>query len=179
MAKEIKKMAVFVGCTYTGTEVQLQGPINDVNQMRDLVVQRFGFEPSNIEFLTDAPDSTVMPTGANIRSALKMMFNRAEAGDVLFFHFSGHATRVPRSSVGDGEYEAIVPSDFNLILDEEFRELVSCLPEGASFTFLSDSCLANGFIDIKKDHIGPPMILFGGLMNFYLSAYILAYGKSR
>ncbi|KAL9232695.1 hypothetical protein vseg_007774 [Gypsophila vaccaria] len=148
-------MAVFAGCTYSGTEAQLQGPINDVSRMRDVLVQRFGFDLSNIEFMTDAPESTVMPTGANIRSALKRMFKRAQAGDLLFFHFSGHGTRDPKLD-GDGEDEAIVPCDFNLIFDEEFQKLLKWLPKGARFTFLSDSCISSGFIDTENDHSTTP-----------------------
>ncbi|KAK9671300.1 hypothetical protein RND81_12G020300 [Saponaria officinalis] len=152
MANRNKKMAVFAGCTYPGTEASLQGPINDVSRMRGVLIQRFGFKPSNIVFMTDAPDSTVMPTGANIRSALKLMFRSAQTGDHLFFHFSGHGTRIPRLD-GDGEDEAIVPCDFNLlILDEEMKKLMKWLPKGVCFTFLSDACISGGFIDKEDDH---------------------------
>lgn len=113
-----KKMAVLVGCNYPNTKNELHGCINDVLTMREVLIQRFGFDPTQIELLTDATGSgSVMPTGANIKSALNRMVDRAEPGDVLFFHYSGHGTRVPSMKPGHPfrQDEAIVPTDFNLI----------------------------------------------------------------
>lgn len=64
--------------------------------------------------MTDKPGSLIMPTGANIKKALSEMIGRAESGDVLFFHYSGHGTLIkPKNSLK--KEEAIVPCDFNLI----------------------------------------------------------------
>ncbi|KAE8689552.1 Metacaspase-9 [Hibiscus syriacus] len=102
---------------------------------RDVLINRFGFEQTNIKLLTDAPaadgdgssSTTVLPTGANIKAALSKMVSQAEAGDVLFFHYSGRGT----------------------------RQLVNQVPEGASFTILADSCHSGGLIDKEKEQIGP------------------------
>lgn len=112
-----KRLAVLVGCNYANTPHELNGCINDALAMRDVLVKRFGFDQKHIELLSDAPDSLVMPTGANIKKALHRMVNRAEPGDVLFFHYSGHGTRIPSVRPGHffGHDEAIVPWDFNLI----------------------------------------------------------------
>lgn len=37
----------------------------------------------------------------------------------------------------------------------DFRQLVSLLPKGASFTIISDSCHSGGLIDKEKEQIGP------------------------
>lgn len=112
-----KRMAVLVGCNYPNTKNELHGCINDVLAMRDAIIKRFGFDSSHIELLTDAPGSSVMPTGANIKAALDRMVSRAQPGDVLFFHYSGHGTRIPSQKPGwpFRQDEAIVPCDFNLI----------------------------------------------------------------
>ncbi|OVA19516.1 Peptidase C14 [Macleaya cordata] len=149
-----KRLATLVGCNYPNTRNELHGCINDVLAMRDVLVNRFGFEPTNIELLTDAPGSLVMPTGVNIMSMLNQMVDRAEPGDVLFFHYSGHGTRIP-SNHGFKHDEAIVPCDFNLITDMDFRRLVNRLPVGSTFTILSDSCHSGGLIDKEKEQIGP------------------------
>lgn len=112
-----KRMAVLVGCNYPNTRYELHGCINDVVTMRDTLVTQFGFEPSNIELLTDEPGSLAMPTGVNIKKALANMVDQAAAGDVLFLHYSGHGTRIPSVKPYHpfGQDEAIVPCDFNLI----------------------------------------------------------------
>lgn len=113
----MKRMAVLVGCNYPNTKYELHGCINDVMAMREKLVSRFGFDPSNIQVLTDEPGSLLIPTGANIKRSLGRMIGKAESGDVLFFHYSGHGTRVPSMKHGNflHQDEAIVPCDFNLI----------------------------------------------------------------
>ncbi|KAI3939535.1 hypothetical protein MKX01_038490 [Papaver californicum] len=137
-----KRLAVLVGCNYPNTRNELHGCINDVLGMKDVLL------------LTDAPGSLVMPTGMNIKAMLNQMVDRAEPGDVLFFHYSGHGTRIP-SYHGFKQDEAIVPCDFNLITDVDFPLLVNRLPVGSSFTILSDSCHSGGLIDKEKEQIGP------------------------
>uniref|UniRef100_A0A0E0MJB1 Peptidase C14 caspase domain-containing protein n=2 Tax=Oryza punctata TaxID=4537 RepID=A0A0E0MJB1_ORYPU len=72
-----------------------------------------------------------------------------------------------RGSPGHGHHghgecdEAIVPCDFNLITDVDFRRLVDRVPHGASFTMVSDSCHSGGLIDLEKEQIGPS-VLSGG-----------------
>lgn len=117
-----KRLAVLVGCNYPNSPNELHGCINDVLAMPDVLVKRFRFDVSDIELLTDASDgessgSAMMPTGANIKRALARMVERAEAGDVLYFHYSGHGTRIPSIKPGHPfrQEEAIVPCDFNLI----------------------------------------------------------------
>lgn len=154
-----KRLAVLVGCNYPNTPNELRGCINDVLAMKDTLVKRFGFDHANIQLLTDEPknSSSTMPTGANIKQALSRMVDQAEAGDVLYFHYSGHGTRIPSKIHGHPfrHEEAIVPCDFNLITDLDFRQLVNRIPKGASLTILSDSCHSGGLIDKEKEQIGP------------------------
>ncbi|KAG8089162.1 hypothetical protein GUJ93_ZPchr0011g28697 [Zizania palustris] len=159
-----KKLATLVGCNYAGTPNELQGCINDVVALRDILVGRFGFAAGDVTVLTDERGSAVLPTGANIKRALAGMVDRAAAGDVLLFHYSGHGTLIPpvMPHHGHGERdEAIVPCDFNLITDVDFRRLVDRVPQGASFTMVSDSCHSGGLIDLEKEQIGPS-VLSGG-----------------
>ncbi|KAF8706462.1 hypothetical protein HU200_030735 [Digitaria exilis] len=152
-------LATLVGCNYGGTRYELRGCINDVLAMRDTLVARFGFAPTDITVLTDDGPSSggvLLPTGANIKRALADMVSRAAPGDVLFFHYSGHGTLVPRRhGHGHGVDEAIVPCDFNLIIDVDFREVVDRVPQGATLTMISDSCHSGGLIDQEKEQIGP------------------------
>jgi hypothetical protein len=163
-ASRKKMLATLVGCNYAGTRNELRGCINDVQAVRDTLVARFGFAPGDVAVLTDARGAKVLPTGANIKRALADMIDRAAPGDVLFFHYSGHGTLVPprrgHGHDGDGrEEEAIVPCDFNLVTDVDFRELVDRVPPGASFTMVSDSCHSGGLIDQEKEQIGPSVDL--------------------
>ncbi|KAF8115293.1 hypothetical protein N665_0029s0128 [Sinapis alba] len=153
------RLAVLVGCNYPNTRNELHGCVNDVLAMKETLLTRFGFKQEDMEVLTDEPESKLNPTGANIKAALRRMVEKSQdgTGDVLFFHYSGHGTRIPSVKPVHPfkQDEAIVPCDFNLITDVDFRELVNQLPKGTSFTMISDSCHSGGLIDKEKEQIGP------------------------
>ncbi|RRT40963.1 hypothetical protein B296_00011900 [Ensete ventricosum] len=146
-----KRLATLVGCNYAHTRHELNGCINDVHAMRDVLVSRFSFAPDDVVLLTDAPGSAVLPTGANIRGALAAMIDRAEPGDVLFFHYSGHGTLIPPVRPHHGWHkpdEAIVPCDFNLITGKLCFDL--CNVAAA----LHD-------LELHKEQIGPSTVATG------------------
>ncbi|CAK9212695.1 unnamed protein product [Sphagnum troendelagicum] len=151
------KRALLVGCNYPGTKCELHGCANDVRRMRTTLVERFGFDESDILVMLDTDPSTPQPTGANIRSSLNKLINSVQPGDALVFHYSGHGTQLPPEKGAPGETdteEAIVPTDMNLLTDDDFRGLVNQIPDGVTFTFLSDSCHSGGLIDSEKEQIG-------------------------
>eukprot|EP00253_Pinus_taeda_P012973 PITA_12973 len=148
------KHAVLVGCNYPKTENELHGCVNDVMRMQNILIHRFGFAKENINLLIDTDESYAKPTGENIIRALVKMIKQAKPGDVLFFHYSGHGTLVPLQN-STGSDECIVPCDFNLLTDEDFRLMVNMCPPGTSFTMVSDSCHSGGLIDKEKEQIGP------------------------
>ncbi|KAG8078205.1 hypothetical protein GUJ93_ZPchr0007g3388 [Zizania palustris] len=153
-----RKNALLVGINYTDTQAELMGCHNDVARMHRCLVDRFGFEEDDVRVLVDRDSSSgPQPTGANIRRALARLVGDARPGDFLFFHYSGHGTRLPAETGQDddtGYDECIVPSDMNLITDQDFRELVQEVPEGCLFTIVSDSCHSGGLLDKAKEQIG-------------------------
>uniref|UniRef100_A0ACD5W0I3 Uncharacterized protein n=2 Tax=Avena sativa TaxID=4498 RepID=A0ACD5W0I3_AVESA len=152
-----RKLALLVGINYPGTKAELKGCHNDVDRMHQCLVDRFGFDEDDITVLVDRDSSGPQPTGANIRHALAKLVGAARPGDFLFFHYSGHGTRLPAETGQDddtGYDECIVPSDMNLITDQDFRDLVMKVPDGCIFTIVSDSCHSGGLLDKAKEQIG-------------------------
>ncbi|KAM7251380.1 hypothetical protein ACFE04_023263 [Oxalis oulophora] len=151
------KKAVLIGCNYKGTKAELKGCINDVKRMHKSLTNLYGFSERNISVLIDTDKSYKQPTGKNIRDSLSQLVRSARPGDVLFVHYSGHGTRIPAET---GEYddtgfdECIVPTDMNLITDEDFRDFVDQVPEGCRITIVSDSCHSGGLISDAKEQIG-------------------------
>ncbi|XP_047317572.1 metacaspase-4-like [Impatiens glandulifera] len=151
------KKAVLVGCNYPGTKAELKGCVNDVNRMYKYLVDRSGFSKDDITVLIDTNSSYTQPTGRNIRKALDDLIRSVKPGDFLFFHYSGHGTRLP-AETGEkddtGYDECIVPCDMNLITDDDFRDFVNKIPNGCYITMVSDSCHSGGLIDEAKEQIG-------------------------
>jgi uncharacterized caspase-like protein len=120
------KRALLVGINYPGTKAELQGCVNDVWNMHRALVGNFGFSEDNIRVLIDTDDRYLQPTGANIRRALTDLISGARPGDILFFHYSGHGTRVPADADENDETgydECIVPCDMNLIHGNKNRKI--------------------------------------------------------
>jgi hypothetical protein len=153
----MSKRALLVGCNYPGTKCELHGCANDVRRVKELLLERFGFHEDDVLVMLDSDPNLPQPTGKNIRRSLAKLIENTQPGDCLVFHYSGHGTQVPPESgeVDDtGSDEAIVPTDMNLLTDDDFRELVNKIPVGVTFTFLSDSCHSGGLIDSTKEQIG-------------------------
>lgn len=151
------KRALLVGCNYPGTKCELHGCANDVRRVQTLLLERYGFHEDDVLVMLDSDPSLPQPTGKNIRQSLAKLIENTKAGDSLVFHYSGHGTQVPPESgeVDDtGSDEAIVPTDMNLLTDDDFRDLVNKIPVGVTFTFVSDSCHSGGLIDSTKEQIG-------------------------
>ena len=108
------KKAVLVGCNYPGSEFPLNGCVNDVFTMSLSLIERFGFSEEDIAVLIDTDEECTPPTGDNILRAMLELVRYAEPGDVLFFLFSGHGSRIPAEDDEDdetGHDECIVGSD--------------------------------------------------------------------
>lgn len=162
----MSKRALLVGCNYPGTKCELHGCANDVRRMKTLLLDRFAFDEADILVMLDSDPSLPQPTGKNIRRCLAKLIENTQPGDSLVFHYSGHGTQVP-AETGEaddtGSDEAIVPTDMNLLTDDDFRDLVNKIPVGVTFTFLSDSCHSGGLIDSTKEQIGDSVVNYASL----------------
>jgi hypothetical protein len=138
----MKKNALLVGINdYQGIN-DLQGCINDVTNVRDILKTSFGFDNTEIRVLTDK-----RATKQNILSRLRKMVTSAEKGDFILFHFSGHGSQIrdrDGDELSDHMDELICPYDMNwddgFITDDMLREILRELKEGISMEVLLDSC---------------------------------------
>ncbi len=132
----------------------LRGCVADVDGTYALLTSRFGVPPEHIRLLTsrmDRPeDPATLPTRANIIAGWKEHLAQAGAGDVVFFHYSGHGSQARSSDPNepDGYDETIVPQDSRTpgIFDLADKELATLILEveqrGAQVLVFLDCCHA-------------------------------------
>ncbi len=149
-----RKLALLVGIN-AYADNPLQGCITDVDLQQELLVHRFGFNPSDILLVTDKTD--VKPTRAGILQAFEEhLIKQAKPGDVVVFHFSGHGSQVfdPDSGFADKLNGTFVPIDRVLsptgeratvsdIMGETLFLLMSALPT-ENVAVVLDSCHSGG-----------------------------------
>lgn len=162
-----RKLLLSVGITQY-RDKPVYGCVNDATGMRDLLMDRFGFDRSGSALLTNSN-----ATRAGILRALEQYVDLVSSSDLFVFFYSGHGTVFPdgasaerdetqtldmswlrsqRVNIPDGRYDsAIVPIDAdqpggnrpwkNLILDDELYALFSRMTaKGATVILISDSC---------------------------------------
>jgi hypothetical protein len=85
-------------------------------------------------------------TRKNILKDLKYLVKKTEKDDWLVFYYSGHGTWVPDVSGDepDGRDEALYVygrrKKDRILLDDDLREVISKLADGANLLVISDSC---------------------------------------
>lgn len=172
-----RKLALLVGVNnYPGSVSELNGCLNDVRLQYELLVNRYGFDPQNIAIVSDATldlparEQIAPPTRQAIIDAFRThLIDRAQPGDTVVFHYSGHGTyvqdphpvRYPQrqdySGVSafenfDGKNGAIVPMDVlegvsegeaNVITGNTIFLLSHALKTD-NVTLVLDSCYSGG-----------------------------------
>jgi hypothetical protein len=160
-----KVKALLVGINYIGTANQLGGCINDVLDSRVNIIA--DYPDATITLMTD--NTSVKPTRKNILNSLKDLIQNAKAGDILFFHFSGHGSQVVdlHGDEKDGWDETICPIDFETkilvevdgstyrvdsqIINDEIHDIISRTPKDVKFLMLSDSCHSGTIGDLEHN----------------------------
>lgn len=109
-----RKLALLVGINrYDDPRlIQLNGAVNDSELQKQLLIHRFGFNPSDILTLTERD-----ATRENILQAFQEhLIKSAKPGDVVVFHYSGHGSQVadPDKVLDGGRVSTIVPIDSGL-----------------------------------------------------------------
>jgi hypothetical protein len=135
------KRALCVGINdYPVAGADLKGCVNDARAWATVLVERFGFEPSNVTTLLDSE-----ATKRRILSGIDELLAGARKGDVLVFTNSSHGTYIADADGDETRYdEAICPYDMKdgLIVDDELRARFATLPSGVRLTVISDSCFS-------------------------------------
>lgn len=142
------KRALIVGINYVGTGNDLQGCINDANNMNAFITTKYGFQDVRMLLEKDA-------TTANIKDGLRWLVSGCRPGDVLLFHYSGHGSQIRDTSdtdyEPDGLDEIICPIDLDwntkVITDDYMKWVFDTVPAGVNLTVFLDCCHSGGALD--------------------------------
>lgn len=150
------KKALLIGINYINTPNQLYGCINDVNNIKDFLQNKFNYSIFNI--LTDNTNNK--PNKQNIINELTNLLVNTNNGDNIFFLYSGHGTCTIdlNNDEIDGQDEMIVPLDATnvntCILDDEINDIINKnLKVGVKLFMLFDSCFSGTVVDLKYNYL--------------------------
>jgi len=101
-----RKLALLVGINQYPNYPQLNGCVNDVELQKELLIQRFNFEPQDILVITEKD-----ATRENIETGfIEHLVKQAKATDVVLFHFSGYGSFVNISNNPNNQQKSLFPS---------------------------------------------------------------------
>uniref|UniRef100_A0A6C0EIL1 Peptidase C14 caspase domain-containing protein n=1 Tax=viral metagenome TaxID=1070528 RepID=A0A6C0EIL1_9ZZZZ len=153
---ETSKYAVIIGINYTGTDLRLNGCVDDANEINAFLLEKCNYQTGNIKLLTDV-EGSIQPTKENIIYELRALVQKAKVEGIteFWFSYSGHGSNVTNRMSGetDGKDEVIVPLDYpttkSLITDNELHEIFSMLPTTCNLFSLIDACNSGTVLDLQ------------------------------
>ena len=160
----IKKRAVLIGINYIGTNAELGGCINDVNNMKQVLIKNYGYKNDDITVITDngkvkgnETKNNIKPTKHQILRHLQWLVNSQNLGfNQFYFHYSGHGSyiRDQNNDESDGRDECLVPVDYitaDFIRDDEIKKILSGLLPTSKLTCVIDACHSATMLDSKYE----------------------------
>jgi hypothetical protein len=147
------KKALLIGINYiSDRDITLNGCIDDVINMRNMLIDAYDYDPSNILTLRDDDKHTIhQPSRDNIINNLKRLANESDKLSELWVHYSGHGSLLfDNKSINTNNMENIlVPADYKtkgFILDIELLAIVKTIK--CKTMLLFDSCHSGTMCDL-------------------------------
>jgi hypothetical protein len=147
------KKALLIGINYYSTpEVQLSGCIDDVNNIRSVLIDAYDYDITNIVTLRDDElRAQYLPTRDNIINNLKALVSQSASLKEIWVHYSGHGSQIQDTN-GDeqsGLDSILVPCDYQqrgFIIDDELLNIIKNIKCRAILAF--DSCHSGTVCDL-------------------------------
>ena len=150
-----RKLALLVGINNYQNFDNLKGAITDIHLQKELLVNRFGFNPNDI--LTVSDESEIKPTREGILQAFEEhLIKQAKPGDTVVYHFSGHGSQVfeQDSPFENNLRSTFVPNNRSISLTGNQKQvsditsktlfLLMSNIETENITVVLDSCYSGG-----------------------------------
>jgi len=156
--REPSKFAVLIGINKydPSLNADLNGCVNDVENMYKILTDTYGFPHDNIRLLTD-----YRATGETMFDRMEWLLSHDVPGDELVLHYSGHGSQV-RDRNGDElkDYmdEILCPTDLDWdkpFCDDDVAWLFAKKADGVFLTFICDSCHSGSMTRNVTSFSGP------------------------
>jgi hypothetical protein len=149
----MSKKALLIGINYYDTPAAaLKGCVNDVVNMRNMLIDAYGYDSENIKILRDdAVDAVFKPTAANIVNSLASIIAQSASLKEIWIHYSGHGSQIRDTNGDEADRldEVIVPSDYTrvgLITDDMIFNIIK--QSKCPTVLIFDSCNSGTVCDL-------------------------------
>ena len=154
----MSKIALLIGINYQGTESELSGCINDINNTKEILKTIYKYEEKNIIVMTD--DTEIKPTSNNITIQLYNLAFRTAKENIkeVWISYSGHGSYVKDTNgdEDDAQDECLVPLDYKkngLITDDVLNHILSFIKPKIPVIVIVDACHSETILDLPYRYI--------------------------
>lgn len=147
--------ALLIGINYLNSDkYRLSSPINDVNIIRDFLINYCNYNKEDIIVLSDSPKEKENASFFNIIKHIKTLSTQMNESDFLFMYFSGHGGSVYDGSgdESDRKDEMFLPQDWQVsyISDDLLNSLLKKFKCKIATVF--DCCNSGTMCDLKYSY---------------------------
>lgn len=147
------KKALLIGINYKAfPNIALNGCIEDIINMRNMLIDAYGYDQSNIVMLRDdIPNPSTQPTGNNILKQLQLIAAQSANLEEVWIHYSGHGSQINQLGKDEvsGLDQVIIPVDYRtkgVIVDNTLLSIIRTIKSRAILLF--DSCHSGTVCDL-------------------------------
>jgi len=140
--------------------MSLGGNHEAAQAIRDLLIDKYGYEAKDIKMLADGSNWYLPPTRENIINEMRGLVSDAQDGDRFVFFFSGHGDQMEARNDPhelDNMDEFIIPLDHrdrtHIILDDEIKKIL-VLPiqfKNVNLVGIFDCCHSGTIMDLHEN----------------------------
>lgn len=149
----MSKKALLIGINYIDSpDNKLNGCINDVINMRNILIDAYGYTAENIVILRDDLNNpSLKPTSDNIIKNLVSIVSQSASLKEIWIHYSGHGSQLMdfNGDEADSLDEIIVPCNYTtagIITDDMIFQIVS--KSRCRTMLIFDSCNSGTVCDL-------------------------------
>jgi hypothetical protein len=150
----MSKKALLIGINYLADpSARLNGCINDINNISDVLVDAYGYALTDIiKLRDDMPSPAQKPTRVNILNQLRFIIANSASCSEIWIHYSGHGSQIRDTNGDEADRldEVIVPVDYRtsgLISDDELFAIIQNTKCKTMLVF--DSCHSGTICDLQ------------------------------
>lgn len=154
----MSKIALLMGLNYEGSDAELRGCINDIENVHNVLKNVYNYKEENMMVMTDHSD--VKPTCRNIITQLIKLAERTYEEDIseIWVSYSGHGTYIKdkNGDEDDKRDECLVPLDYyenGLIADDTLNHVFALMNPNVRLICIIDACHSETMLDLPYRYV--------------------------
>jgi len=154
----MSKYSLLIGINYKDSESELNGCINDINNVKEMLTSNYDYDEKNITILTD--DTEKKPNYDIIIQEIINLSKISYQPEVteIWISYSGHGAYIKDTNgdEDDGKDECLVPLDYQtkgLICDDLLNQVLGLINPKVKVIIVVDACHSETIFDLPYRYI--------------------------